>query len=99
VSPAVAAPARPGYVKTASAVKGRKVIAKLHKRGWRKKKLASARKAKRKALGPAPRYPEYDRSCSILKHQSTDEPGAATQSAVIGSPLRTARVSVRFTAM
>ncbi len=49
VSPAVAAPVRPGYIKTASAVKGRKVIAKLHKRGWKKSRLASARKAKRKA--------------------------------------------------
>jgi rare lipoprotein A len=54
VPPAAAAPARPGYVRTASAVKGRKVVAKLHKRGWKKSKIASARKAKRKV-----RWAEY----------------------------------------
>jgi rare lipoprotein A len=49
VSPAAAAtaPANPGYVRVASAGNGRK-MAKLHKRGWKKSKLASARKAKRK---------------------------------------------------
>jgi rare lipoprotein A len=47
VSPAAAAPANPGYVKTASANSSRK-SAKLHKRGWKKSKIASARKAKRK---------------------------------------------------
>lgn len=48
VSPATAAPANPGYVKTASAGSSRK-MAKLHKRGWKKSRLASAHKAKRKA--------------------------------------------------
>ncbi len=47
VPPAAAAPVRPGYVKTASAVKKRKVVAKLNKRGWKKSKFVAA-KAKRK---------------------------------------------------
>jgi rare lipoprotein A len=46
--PAAAAPAPPGYVKTASAMKDRKVVAKLHKRGWKKNKFASVHKSKRK---------------------------------------------------
>lgn len=48
VPAAAASPVRPGTVKTTSAVKGRKVVAKRHKRGWKKSKLASAHKAKRK---------------------------------------------------
>jgi rare lipoprotein A len=47
VPPAAAAPANPGYVKIASAGNSRK-SAKLHKRGCKKSKFASARKAKRK---------------------------------------------------
>ncbi len=53
ISPATAAEgtmssSRPGYVKTASAASGRKVMAKVHKQGWKKRQLASARKSKHK---------------------------------------------------
>ena len=59
ISPATAAEgaassAGPGYVKPASAangrkvMSGRKVMAKVHKRGWKKRQLAWARKSKHK---------------------------------------------------
>ena len=48
VPPAAAQTADSRYVKTAAVTKRHKVVAKLNKRNWKKSKLASAHKSKRK---------------------------------------------------